>query len=61
MLLNLFPGIDDISFICNDKHLNETNIKEILLTLKPNCKIYEVSSENRKGPVDAILQIKRPY
>ena len=57
-VLNLFPGIDDISFICNDKHLNETNIKEILLTLKPNCKIYEVSSENRKGPVDAILQIK---
>jgi len=57
-VLNLFPGVEDVSFICNDKHLKETNIKEVLLNLKPNCKIYEVSSENRKGPVDAVYQIK---
>lgn len=57
-ILNLFPGVEDVSFICNDKHLKETKMKEILLRLKPNCKIYEVSSENRKGPVDAVQQIE---
>lgn len=57
-VLNLFPGVNDVSFICNDKHLKETDMREILLKLKPNCKIYEVSSENRKGPVDAVYQIK---
>lgn len=57
-IIDLFPTIEDISFICNEKHLKETNMRDILLKLKPNSKIYEVSSENRKGPVDAVYQIK---
>jgi len=32
-------------------------MKEILNIIVPNCKIYEVSVNNRKGPVDAIIQI----
>jgi len=54
-VINLFPGVDDITFICNETHVG---IDIILKKLKPNCKIYWVSNKNRKGPVDAILQIK---
>jgi NDP-sugar pyrophosphorylase family protein len=57
-VLNLFPGVDDVTFICNDKHLKETNMREILTRIKPKSKILEVSYENRKGPVDAIKQIE---
>lgn len=65
-VINLFPNDrtcrlgdteDNFIFICNDKHLQETNIKNILESIKPNCKIYQVSVENRKGPVDAVMQI----
>jgi NDP-sugar pyrophosphorylase family protein len=57
-VVDLFPGITDITFICNDKHLNDDNMREILLSLFPDCKICEVSVNSRKGPVDAVLQIK---
>jgi|688.fasta_scaffold117933_2 NDP-sugar pyrophosphorylase family protein len=57
-VINLFDKEkDEYIFICNDLHLKETNMREILLNIVPNCKIYEVSVENRKGPVDAVLQI----
>ena len=56
-IIDLFPGVTNISFICNEIHLKETNMREILLSISPNCKIYEVSNENRKGPVDAVSQI----
>ena len=59
-VINLFDkekGKDDYVFICNDLHLKTTNMKDILISLVPNCKIYEVSVENRKGPVDAVMQI----
>lgn len=55
---NLFDiNNDQYVFICNDLHLKETNMKEILLSIVPNCLIYEVSVNNRKGPVDAVMQI----
>jgi NDP-sugar pyrophosphorylase family protein len=57
-VINLFDKeLDKYVFICNDQHLKETNMREILTTLIPNCKIYEVSVNNRKGPVDAVMQI----
>jgi NDP-sugar pyrophosphorylase family protein len=55
-VVNLFPGEKNIVFICNDKHLRETNMREILNRIAPQCKIVEVSVENRKGPVDAVMQ-----
>lgn len=55
-VINLFPDENKFTFICNDKHLRETNMKKILKQIKPNCNIVEVSCENRKGPVDAVLQ-----
>ena len=32
-------------------------MRNILKSIIPNCTIYEVSVENRKGPVDAVMQI----
>jgi len=55
---NLFDiNNDKYIFICNDLHFLETNMREILLSIVPNCLIYEVSVNNRKGPVDAVMQI----
>jgi NDP-sugar pyrophosphorylase family protein len=55
-VINLFPN-EEYIFICNDLHLQTTHMRNILLKIAPNCKIYEVSVDNRKGPVDAVLQI----
>lgn len=57
-VINLFDKEnDEFVFICNDLHLRETDMREILLNIVPNCKIYEVSVNNRKGPVEAVMQI----
>jgi len=55
-IVNLFPGEHKFTFICNDEHLRTTDMREILTNIVPNCSIYEVSVNNRKGPVDAVLQ-----
>lgn len=57
-IIELFPGESQFHFICNDKHLRETKMKEILLQKVPNAHIESVDVNNRKGPVDAILQIQ---
>lgn len=57
-VINLFDIENDTYiFICNDYHLKTTEMRNILKSIVPNCKIYEVSVENRKGPVDAVMQI----
>lgn len=56
-IIELFPNETNFIFICNDKHLKETNMKNILKNIAPKCKIYEVPVTNRKGPVDAVMQI----
>jgi NDP-sugar pyrophosphorylase family protein len=55
-VIQLFPGETNIIFICNDLHLHETNMRDILMEICPTCQIIEVSVENRRGPVDAVLQ-----
>ena len=55
-VINLFPNESKFTFICNDEHLKNTNIFNILKNIKRDCNIYEVSVNNRKGPVDAVLQ-----
>ena len=52
----LFPNETKFTFICNDDHLHNTNMRQILKTIQPDCTIIEVSVNNRKGPVDAVLQ-----
>ena len=41
-VVNLFPRENNIKFICNDKHLKETNMREILNYFCPQGKIYDV-------------------
>lgn len=54
---DLFPGVIDVSFICNKKHLQETNMRSLLLSFAPHAKIYGIDV-HKKGPVYAIYQIK---
>jgi hypothetical protein len=56
-VVDLFPGETDILFICNENHLAETDMRNILLRKVSNAKIYSVSNEGRKGPVHAVAQI----
>ena len=56
-VVELFGKPDDVIFICNELHLKTTNMVEILKRISPNCKIYPVSNENRRGPVDAVSKI----
>lgn len=57
-IIDLFPGETQFHFICNSLHLETTKMREILLQKVPTAKIECVDVNNRKGPVDAILQIK---
>ncbi len=56
-VIDLFPGTNDITFICNELHLQRTELRVTLEKLAPGCKIYSVPNENRRGPVDAIARI----
>ena len=58
-VVNLFPGSTTIKFICNDKHLCDTDIHlcDILHKVCPGGKIYEVPVEGREGPVHAVSLI----
>lgn len=50
---DLFPGESKFTFICNSKHLAETNMREILKRLQPNSNIVEIPN-HKKGPVYAV-------
>lgn len=54
---DLFPGETKFTFICNSKHLLETNMREILLKIKPNANIIEIPN-HKKGPVYAVSLIE---
>jgi len=57
-VINLFnKDKDDFIFICNNEHLNNTNMKEILTNICPSGVIYEVPVEGREGPVHAVSLI----
>ena len=54
---DLFPGEDKFTFICNAKHLAETNMKEVLLKIKPNANVIEIPN-HKKGPVYAVSLVE---
>jgi len=56
-VVNLFPGEKNVTFICNEQHLKETNMRRVLNNICPNGKIYEVPVEGREGPVHAVSLI----
>lgn len=53
---DLFPGETKFTFICNSKHLAETNMREILNSIKPGSQIVEIPN-HKKGPVFAVDSI----
>ena len=55
-VVDLFPGVKNVIFICNDIHLKQTNMRKVLNDISPNCRIFEVAN-NTKGPINAIHQI----
>lgn len=56
-VVNLFPKIEDIIFICNQNHLEKTDMREILKQKFPNAKILSSGYEKTKGPVDTVLKV----
>ena len=52
----LFPEEEKFTFICNSRHLKETNMLEILKKIKPESNIVEIPN-HKKGPVYAVSVI----
>ncbi len=53
-VLDMFDKEDEIYFICNETHLNETNMSNILNDLRPDAKILQIKN-HKKGPIYTIL------
>ena len=58
-VIEMFPEIEDVLFIVNDKHINnpELDLESQLLQISPNCKISVVKS-HKLGPAWAISQAR---
>jgi len=54
-ILDMFDEHDDIVFICNDYHLQNTNIRKVLINLRPDATIVEMPS-HKKGPVFTVKE-----
>ena len=56
-ICNLFPNENKFTFICNSKHLAETNMRQVLQNIRPKSNIVEIHN-HKKGPVYAVSLIK---
>lgn len=54
-VINTFPGENDFVFICNSKHLETSNLREVLSSLRPESKIVSVVAK-KLGPAESIVQ-----
>ncbi len=52
-IIDMFSDDDEIIFICNNMHLKNTNIKEVLHSLRPDALILSIPQHN-KGPVHTM-------
>lgn len=53
-VLDCFPGLTNVVFICNPDHLESTEMRDILLRAVPTGRIVAVPYAG-KGPVDTLL------
>ena len=53
-ILDMFGETDKITFICNDDHLHNTNMKEVLNELSPNSDIVSLPN-HKKGPIYTVM------
>ena len=56
-VVKMFPLEEDFVFICNSKHLEETNMSAMLQKIAPKGKIVEIPP-HKKGPVFAVHYIE---
>jgi len=56
-VIDLFPNEQCFHFICNDYHLQNYPMADLLKQKVPEGIIHSVSVDNRKGPVDAVMQV----
>ena len=55
-VVNLFPGETNFKFICNSKHLEETQMRSILERIAPQAEIIEIEP-HKFGPIYAVSKI----
>ena len=56
-VIKMFPGEDDIIFVCRQKHLNDiASMKDELQRIKPTATIFGIKDWVKKGPVYDIMQ-----
>ncbi len=55
-VINLYPGVKDIIFICNEGHIKNTNMAEELFRICPSARVLSAQENLKKGPVGAILE-----
>jgi len=55
-ILDMFNDADEFVFICNDVHLETTNMREVLLSLKPNATIISMP-QHKFGPVYTVQAV----
>lgn len=55
-VINLFPGENDFIFICDNEHLEKTDMEKVLISNKPNAKIIGIKNQ-KLGPVWAVSNI----
>ena len=41
-ILDMFSSEDEVIFICNEKHLEETNMRDILKEIRPNSEVVSM-------------------
>lgn len=56
-VLEMFPGEENCIFICNNKHLATTKMKQTLKKLAPKGKIVGIDKQIWDGPVTDILRV----
>lgn len=52
-VLDCFSASDDYVFICNEEHVKNTDIKKVLLSLRPNSTIITIP-QHKLGPVHSL-------
>ncbi|MEM9103096.1 MAG: NTP transferase domain-containing protein [Pseudomonadota bacterium] len=55
-VVELFPGESNFTFICNQPHLEQTPMRDVLNALAPSAQIVAIDS-HKLGPVYAVAQV----
>ena len=55
-VIEMFPGENKITFICNKEHIHNTSMKKELFSYAPNSSIVEIEP-HKLGPVYAVSKV----